>query len=209
MHSCARKGKDNIMKRLISLAAAILILTCLGVSACAEYEPDTNYMSQMIVAAQNGDMEAGREAARLRNMKIERMSLLGVQYIDFDDFYLVSKIIYAEAGSNWLSNEHQRLVGSVLLNRVDSPEFPDTVEECIYQPGQYYSADSEYFQDLRPTERAATNAAIIMDGYRRCPSSVVFQANFEQGSGVYQAIDGDPLGFTYFCYSYNMGYYEN
>lgn len=45
-----------------------------------------------------------------------------------------------------------RLVMSVVLNRVESPDFPDTVKEVIYQPGQFYTEDlesAEINQDVR------------------------------------------------------------
>ena len=46
-----------------------------------------------------------------------------------------------EAGSAWLSMEWKMAVGEVLLNRVASPEFPDTLAGCAFQPGQYTAAD--------------------------------------------------------------------
>lgn len=118
-----------------------------------------------------------------------------------EDLLLVAKIIQAEAGSSWLSDEHQLLVGNVLLNRVASPEFPNTIKDCLYQKGQYYPESSTYFKNIVPSERAMKNARRLMDGERFCPADVVFQANFKQGGGVYKAIPDKYLKTTYFCYS--------
>ena len=92
-------------------------------------------------------------------------------------------------------------VGEVLLNRVASPEFPNTVEECIYQPGQYYPKNSSYFKKLLPWERETRLAWRLLEGERHLKPSVVFQANFTQGSGVFKSFYDKYLGWTYICYS--------
>ena len=47
------------------------------------------------------------------------------------------RLIYAEGGCTWIPDWVQRMVGSVVLNRVESEYYPDTIREVIYQPGQY------------------------------------------------------------------------
>ena len=44
-------------------------------------------------------------------------------------------LVHAEAGNQTL--EGKRLVANVVLNRVDDPNFPDTIHEVIYQEGQF------------------------------------------------------------------------
>ena len=53
------------------------------------------------------------------------------------DVYLLSKLITAEAGDE--PYEGQVAVGAVVLNRTRSGEFPTTIREVIYQPGQFSS----------------------------------------------------------------------
>ena len=48
---------------------------------------------------------------------------------------LLTKLVYAEAGGEPL--EGQIAVAAVVLNRVRSPKFPDTVWDVIHQPGQF------------------------------------------------------------------------
>lgn len=102
------------------------------------------------------------------------------------------------------------MVGEVLLNRVASVEFPNTIEECIYQEGQYYSRNDKDFANLLPYEdcvmiaiRLLSCERIINDG------SVVFQANFPQGSGTYLKLYDEKLGYTYLCYSSYPELYES
>lgn len=119
-------------------------------------------------------------------------------YTDEDLYWLAVAIQY-EAGSSWLSDEHQLMVGNVVLNRVASTRFrADTVYGVISSPGQY---DWSTLSSCTPSERAYTNAKRLLDGERYLPANVVFQAEFKQGSGVYTAIYDKTLNTTsYFCY---------
>lgn len=53
------------------------------------------------------------------------------------DIYLMAKLITAEAGDE--PYDGQVAVGAVVLNRTRSGEFPTTIREVIYQPGQFSS----------------------------------------------------------------------
>ena len=167
---------------------------------------NVDYSEIMIVSAINGDVATGTQAEQDRNVKIDRQGL-SYSKIKFNDLFLVSKIMTAEAGSYWLSDEWKMAVGEVLLNRVASPEFPNTVEECIYQPGQYYSKNSSYFKKLLPWERETRLAWRLLEGERHLEPSVVFQANFTQGGGTFKSFYDRYLGRTYFCYSTKPGLY--
>lgn len=118
-----------------------------------------------------------------------------------EELDIVSKLLCREAGATWASDEHQRLVVSVIVNRVKSPLFPNTIKGVIYQPGQYAPAGSGYIENARPDKRTIANAKYVLDNGSICPSNVLYQANFKQGSGVYKAIYDEILGTTtYFCY---------
>lgn len=172
------------------------------------FDPDTDYLSVMVDCCLRGDLEAGEEAARQRNLKIDTLELDEVK-VDFTDLYLLAKIITAEAGSSWLPAEWKMMVGEVLLNRVASPEFPDTIEECVYQRGQYSGTSNGYFDRLTPFEDCVRIAVRLLEGERILNDpSVVFQANFRQGSGVHTTLYDEILGYTYLCHSNNPHLYE-
>lgn len=151
--------KKIITIMLIIILAAILIRPAVA----AEYEPDTNYMTSMMATAVVGDSDCGRQLAEARNAKIDELGLT-YQKIEWDDLYLLAKIIYAEAASQWLSDEWKMCVGEVVLKRVASPEFPNTVQEVIYQSGQYYGSQSQYFEELRPDTRCVGLAKRLLEG---------------------------------------------
>ena len=62
--------------------------------------------------------------------------------ISEDDIYLMACQVYVEAGAE----PYDGMVGvaNVIINRVLSDEFPDTVREVIYQPGQFPPAYSGF-----------------------------------------------------------------
>ena len=161
---------------------------------------NVDYSEIMIISAINGDTVTGTQAEQNRNAKIDEQGL-SYSKIKFNDLFLVSKIMTAEAGSDWLSDEWKMAVGEVLLNRVASPEFPNTVEECIYQSGQYYSESSSFFKKLIPHEREVYLAWRLLNGERHLVPSVVFQANFTQGSETFITYKDKYLGKTYLCVS--------
>lgn len=171
------------------------------------FSVDVDYSEVMIQAAVTGDYDAGLAAQQTRDEKISALDMNSETYT-FEDLMLISKIIYAEAGSEWLSDEWKMFVGEVVLNRVESPEFPDTIKEVLEQPGQYYGSSSDYFNDLLPTERCVRCAIRLLNGERQLAPSVVFQANFKQGSGTHTAVYDKHLGWTYFCYSSHTELYE-
>jgi len=186
------------MKKALGFLLCFVLLT---LPVYGNYDTDTDYMEIMLRCVQRGDTESGMEAAKARNRKIAD---LGLDYpcVDYVELELLSKLIEAEAGSHWLSAEWKMAVGEVVLNRMASPEFPDTMREVIEQPGQYYGKGSSFFTSLRPSEASVMAAKRLLEGERiLCDPSVVFQANFVLGSGVHTTLHDPHLGYTYFCYS--------
>ena len=56
-------------------------------------------------------------------------------YISEDEMNLIALVVMAEADGQ--CEEGRRLVVDVILNRLDSPIFPNTIYEVIYQPEQF------------------------------------------------------------------------
>ncbi|MGI5936835.1 MAG: cell wall hydrolase [Oscillospiraceae bacterium] len=189
------------MKRLFIFAISVIMSFVLTDKAGAEFDPKVDYMSIMIEAALKGDYDAGLAAEAARNEKIDKLRL-DYEKISFEDIYLLSKVMHAEAGSEWLSDQWKMCVGEVVLNRVASSEFPDTIREVIEQEGQYYGKNNSYFEKLRPDRRCVELAVRLLQGERVInESGVVFQANFAQGSGTFLKLFDSRLGYTYLCYS--------
>ncbi len=63
------------------------------------------------------------------------------------DRELLASIIFCEAGNQ--SFEGQVAVGAVVLNRIASGAYPNTMEAVIYQPGQFGPAGSGWLDQVR------------------------------------------------------------
>lgn len=110
------------------------------------------------------------------------------------DLDLLARVIYCEAGSSWMTDEHQLAVGSVVLNRVADSRFPNTIKDVVYQRGQYACVPNGMINKT-PSERAINNAKYLLENGVTIPTNVVWQAQFRQGKGVWKYIQGH-----YFCY---------
>lgn len=79
-----------------------------------------------------------------------------------DDLMLLASIIHGEARGE--PYEGQVAVGAVVLNRVESPDFPDTVAEVIFQRGAFDAvADNQFY--LTPNETAIQAAEDALNGW--------------------------------------------
>lgn len=112
-----------------------------------------------------------------------------------DDFYELSHVIQAEAG--YCERDMMIGVGSVVLNRVEHEDFPDTVYEVIHQPGQYSTVS--HLSSQVPTELVEEVTDYLLRNGSEYPSDVVYQANFPQGSGTYLTLS-TSYSTMYFCY---------
>lgn len=63
--------------------------------------------------------------------------------IRFGEMELLAQLVMAEAGNQDLTGK--RYVVDVILNRIDSDKFPDTVEEVIFQNNQFSVINDEAF----------------------------------------------------------------
>lgn len=114
-----------------------------------------------------------------------------------DDLYVLSHIISAEAGN--CSEDMMLSVGSVVLNRVADDRFPDTISEVVFQEGQYSPTwDGAYYNE--PTEAAQKVAKRLLEEGSAIDASVVWQAEFPQGNGIYDTIESPFETTMYFCY---------
>jgi spore germination cell wall hydrolase CwlJ-like protein len=138
---------------------------------------------------------------QLKQIETEEKKQKEIQYQK--DLYLLANLVDKEAGSNWLCDEHQKLVVCVVLNRIKSNSFPDTIHDVIYQKNpviQYQSAWSSSLND-KPSDRAIKNVKAVLNGEYTCPNDIVYQSERRQGR-VYKQFYNKYTGTTtYFCYS--------
>lgn len=117
--------------------------------------------------------------------------------VNEEELSLLAHLLMGECGASYTDDEMLYLTGAVVLNRVQSEYFPNSIKEVIYQKGQYQCIvlkNSGFYKE--PTERCWRIASeLLINGYDT-PPNVLFQAEFVQGNGIYAKIQN-----MYFCYA--------
>lgn len=117
-----------------------------------------------------------------------------------NDLHMLAAVIYYEAGSDECTDRHQQLVGQVVVNRMYSTEFPNTIYDVITQPMQYGTCSmvlNNMGTDAIP-QRCYDNALAVLNNDVDCPSDIVWQAGFIQGE-IYEVYN-TTYSTTYFCH---------
>ena len=197
------KNSDYVKRFVHIIVIILLVIIAVGakiyiVDREDSYSVKTVSNESVQTDKDNKVKDVAQEAIRAR-MMTESVSTIeedisNVIEVESEKKYLLARLVYAEAGSE--SDEHQQAVASVVLNRMNSDKFPDSIDEVIYQrnPLQYACIEDGNIDKI-PDERAIKNAYYIWDNGSILPDNVLYQAEFKQGSGLYKQI-----GNTYFCY---------
>ena len=95
----------------------------------------------------------------------------GDSYYDQEDLYWLSRIIYAESGNQSL--EGKIAVGNVVLNRVASTQFPNTVHGVIFQRNQFTPASNGRI-NRTPTAECVIAAKLALEGANTAGNALYF-----------------------------------
>ncbi len=97
----------------------------------------------------------------------------GDKYYNKTDLYWLSRIISAESRGEPLIG--QIAVGSVVLNRVDSKKFPNTIYKVIFDGSQFSPAVSGSVYKT-PHAKSVIAAKIVLEGYRISDNILFFHS---------------------------------
>lgn len=111
--------------------------------------------------------------------------------IDESELESLARIIMGEGeGCSW---EFKVATGSVILNRVADDRFPGTIDDVIWQEGQWAPTwDGRYW--LEPNQESWNAAEYVLTYGSQLPSDVVWESAIMQGKYVYDYLEG-----IYFC----------
>lgn len=131
--------------------------------------------------------------------KDDMVSTLKIKYTSPEEIYNsltypLAKIIFAEGGNQ--NDEFQQNVGYVVLNRIESKYYPNTLYDVFFSSDSYAETSRTSYRNEEVSEKAIENAKIVVEQYfnNAIPVSParVFQAEFKQGIDIYQ------IGNTFF-----------
>lgn len=101
-------------------------------------------MDELLIPIEPLCIALGLNASWLENIKTISLTTTSYpsQWAEHDPylFLWLARVIWAEARGECL--EGRIAVAQVVLNRMASPYYPDTVTEVLFQPGQFSTADS-------------------------------------------------------------------
>lgn len=121
-----------------------------------------------------------------------------------EELEIMAIIIYQEHGGNASSDETRIKIGNVVMNRVTSDAFPDTIKEVALQSGQWgtlsitgikWADRASKPEEAEAVQRAYDCAKRVLEGKTLLPENVIWAAEFKQGKDTSEYVDG-----TYFCY---------
>lgn len=117
------------------------------------------------------EVSAEEEIIETHILTDEELSLL---YLTKDDFYCDTCLVISQEDAERLmriavvedftSAESQANVMAMILNRVDDPEFPNTIQEVIEQPGQFSTVSNGTYYNAEPDVNSHLALAMIEKG---------------------------------------------
>lgn len=161
--------------------------------------PDWSDVLVRAIVEGNGQWAATAESERNREIQAGERDETELAYIDLMN---LAKIMEREAGVDW-PDFAIMAIGEVVLNRVDSPLFPNSISEVLHQknPVQYQPVFSQGWDEFLPSERYVRLALRLMNGERVFgDETILYQALFPQGEETVMTYKDLALGSTtYFC----------
>lgn len=86
----------------------------------------------------------------------------GDTYYNPDDLFWLSRVIYAESGNQPMNGKIA--VGNVVMNRVNSGVFPDTILGVVSQKNQFSVYKNGALANRNPNESSIVAAKLVLDG---------------------------------------------
>ena len=186
----------NIEALLIALLCIVFIAICILMAT-----PATAYDGTRITTARQDALHEAADLLRAAGLPDDDLAIRALSaewWAEEESLDILARVVMGEAGGcPWL---HQVAVAAVVVNRVNSPYFPDTVREVVAAPGQYTTL---YLTGFDKTSRQCYEAAKkALDGESGVPEDVIWQAEFRQGAEVWWISEVDTGWYkstTYFC----------
>lgn len=185
----SRKSKRNILfwaKVLAIFVAAVFMVTGVGevfsdarIDKEAKIENTTTEQKTAATMAENEAVITTQPETITKEEPEREESLIQSMNWDGEESYLLAKIAMAEAEGE--SIEGKALVILVVLNRVWSNQFPDTIEEVILQEYKgvhqfSVTADGGRWWRVEPNEECYEALELVMSGWDESQGALYFES---------------------------------
>ena len=187
------ESENDVVKIKIPAVAGVTINNAQTVSI---EKNDTNMVTSS-VDAEEAPMPSAEDVIASHNDRWQdvRFDYASMEDIYYDMTYPLAKIIYAEGGGQ--SDKCQQYIGYVVINRIESKYYPNTLKKVFFSGG-YAPESQEKYRDGKGSDRAIENARIVVNNYLNDTMTVskalVYQSKFSQGVNQF-TIDGEEFGY--------------
>lgn len=118
--------------------------------------------------------------------------------INKQELILLAKLIHAEAAPNNYTDKCY--VGAVVMNRVESGIWGNSVYSVITAKGQYSSYGNKKFNQYPPEDCLQIAKELLLGERYGMPKNVIFQSGTPQGTGVWKKVQNTIGNSHYYCY---------
>ena len=121
-------------------------------------EPELVYESEEVVIEENYDIEYSEYNGETTSDN----------YLTDYEYIMLCNAVAYEAGSDWIPTSEKAKVAEVIMNRVASPDFPDTMYDVLTQEGQFvgvwnYVTLTDYSYKVTEDVKSAVTMALESD----------------------------------------------
>ena len=164
-------------KRIL-LAAVATIVMIAGMVHSSKPEEEPQVKAETVTPP---TLTAGAGTV-LEEIHVEKTEYESFQSIDFspDESYWLAKIAMAEAEGE--DTEGKALVMLTILNRVKNDRFPDTIEEVIFQEGQFTPARNGRLDRVEPSEDCAAALVLVTTGWDESQGALYFERKTDKST---------------------------
>ena len=181
-----RNIKDNLISVLVGVALSIPICIGARIEQTDRKEPKVDYHELTEVKPVALPIE------EVEVTKVAEATPEPTPTKTYDSIDLIALSAEAEAGNQDL--EGKRLVVDVILNRVDDPDFPNTVREVITQRNQFETWSNGSINRVKPSE--STIEAVNLELASRLNYEILY---FTAGGYGKYGTHWRKVGDHYFC----------
>lgn len=189
-------------KHIVAIGVAILCMIFIALCVLMA-TPTKAYDDSRITTAKQDALHEAAELLRNAGFSDDSEPIRALSeawWSEQESLDIIAKVIAHEADPRYCEWEHSVAVGVVVLNRVKSQYFPDSVREVVAAPGQYLPS---YCYGFDQTPRKAYEAAkAALDGDHEVPDDCYWQDTSIQGVSIWKAFTVDTGYFrstTYIC----------
>ena len=114
------------------------------------------------IKALEAEENARQKALEEERRREEEKKAASRKAVSDDDYQVLLRIVQAEAGV--CDEKGKILVANVVLNRVKSQEFPDSVRSVVYEPSQFSPVSDGSINSVKVTEETKECVNLALEG---------------------------------------------